>query len=320
VPEGVELVRRFKGRVYFDLTLMQWTFFDALGVLPEVVTRSIGGHQPIIEVPPGDPFKGPEGRRRLSALLRLLRALWSFERKNARVFHRHVAEMRSLANTDFSSKASADLKQAMRTIETKQWQLGPIAGLANSANGRWLTSLEQLLQKKLGGHGISLLAALSSASGENVSAEQGYRIMELARIAKRDVAVARWLNSTSDAWTYSELSDDSPFRIALEQFLSEFGHRATGETNILQPRWAEDCSSLLRQIRDCMNATSNGDPRDLANQRRLQAAKQIRKQLPLLSPLVLWMVNRLVFGALMQFENLANQHSSLDSCRIGNWC
>ena len=292
VPEGMELVRRFKGHVYFDLTLLQWTFFDAFGVLPEVVTRSIGGHQPNIGIPSGNPLRGLEGRRRRKASLRLLRALWSFERKNDQYLHRYIAEMRSLAAENLDRRTTAELSDVMRMIEARQIQLGSIAGLANSAYGRWFEPLEKLLQRKFGARGGSLLAGLSSASRENVSAEQGYRIMDLARIAQLESDVAHWIKS-SDARSLSNLPQDSLFRIGLEHFLSEFGHRAPGETDIVNPRWIEDASSLFKQIRDCMRATSDEDLRNLASQRRLEAEREIRDQLPLLSLLVLWMANRL---------------------------
>ena len=34
MPPGAEVVRRFHGRGFFDLTMMQWAFYDAFGILP----------------------------------------------------------------------------------------------------------------------------------------------------------------------------------------------------------------------------------------------------------------------------------------------
>jgi len=39
MPPGTEVVRRFHGRGYFDLTMMQWAFYDALGVEPTEIVR-----------------------------------------------------------------------------------------------------------------------------------------------------------------------------------------------------------------------------------------------------------------------------------------
>ena len=74
IPPGMEVVRRFQGRGYFDLTMMQWAFYDSLGILPADVVKVVGGHQPEIPVPP-NPLKGPMGRRRALAGLRLLRRI-----------------------------------------------------------------------------------------------------------------------------------------------------------------------------------------------------------------------------------------------------
>src|SRR5690606_10920685 len=75
VPAGMEVVRRFDGRAYFDLTTMAWVFYDALAVRPAELNRSMGGHQPEIAVPPGNPLKGAAGRRRGLNRMRLLRAV-----------------------------------------------------------------------------------------------------------------------------------------------------------------------------------------------------------------------------------------------------
>jgi pyruvate,water dikinase len=63
VPAGMEVVRRFQGRAFFDLTSIQWAFYDCFGVMPADTVKSIGGSQPVIPVPP-DPLKGPQGRSR----------------------------------------------------------------------------------------------------------------------------------------------------------------------------------------------------------------------------------------------------------------
>jgi hypothetical protein len=57
------VVRRFQGRAFFDLTSIQWAFYDCFGVMPADTVKSIGGSQPEIAVPP-DPLKGPQGRSR----------------------------------------------------------------------------------------------------------------------------------------------------------------------------------------------------------------------------------------------------------------
>src|SRR5438067_2356362 len=94
MPPGIEVVRRIHGRGYFDLTLMQWAFYDAFGVPPADEVRLIGGYQPEIEVPP-DPLKSAPGRRRQLARLRLMRRLWNFPSEARRASERQLAYERT---------------------------------------------------------------------------------------------------------------------------------------------------------------------------------------------------------------------------------
>jgi phosphohistidine swiveling domain-containing protein len=289
VEAGIELVRRFHGRVYMDLTFLQWVFFDAFGLTPEVILRSLGGHQPMIGVPAGDPLKGPEGKRRRQGQLRLFRKLWGFEKKHAVIFERHIALMRKLADEPLESKTTAELKAILEVVLASQLRIAPMAGIANSANGRWLTPLEELLKRAMGARGTALLAGLSAGSGQISSAEHGYRVTGLALAAQTDREAREWLQSSGDPRSWMKLAAGSPFRQALTRFLSEFGHRASVETDSWNPRWVEDPSSLLDLVRAQLAAGGSTDSRVAATERRLAAEREIRQRRPLLLPLIRWM-------------------------------
>lgn len=77
VPPGMPITRRFDGHAYFDFTGMQWGFYDSIGMKPEETVRAIGGHQPAIPVPPGNPMNW----RRFLARLRMLKRLWDLPRR-----------------------------------------------------------------------------------------------------------------------------------------------------------------------------------------------------------------------------------------------
>src|ERR1017187_962439 len=96
MPPGLEVMRRFQGRAFFDLTAMQWAFYDAFGVLPAEVVKVLGGHEPQIPVPPGSPLKGPRGRRRGMAGLRLLRQIWNYPARSRAPIENLFAFQRSL--------------------------------------------------------------------------------------------------------------------------------------------------------------------------------------------------------------------------------
>ncbi|MDB4896200.1 MAG: pyruvate phosphate dikinase PEP/pyruvate-binding, partial [Firmicutes bacterium] len=50
-PQGIGWIRLFAGRPYFNLTALQWAFWDAFAMPPGEVNRIMGGHQPEIAVP-----------------------------------------------------------------------------------------------------------------------------------------------------------------------------------------------------------------------------------------------------------------------------
>ena len=59
---GGDVVRRFRCRGYFGLTLMQWVMYDALGIPPAQLLQAIGGDHPAIPITP-DRNTGRDRRR-----------------------------------------------------------------------------------------------------------------------------------------------------------------------------------------------------------------------------------------------------------------
>lgn len=286
---GPELVRRFHGRLYFDFTLMQWAFFDGFGLRPEETIRAIGGHQPKIGIPAGDPLKGADGKRRRQAALKLLRRLWGFEKKNTASIRSHIVRMRRLAEEPLANKSKDELKLFTAQLFAELLPMGPLAGLANAAAGRWMTPLEQLLKRWIPDRATALLAALCSGSDEVVSAEQAYRIRELAHIAMAEPQAREWLRAMGDSQVWTELPQESPFRRAFSRFLEDFGHRANIETDYCCARWFEDPHPVLQRIREQIGSGLGPDLRAAAKARRLAAEREIRRRRPLFWPVVSWM-------------------------------
>lgn len=258
MPPGMEVARRFQGRGYFDLTQMQWAYFDAFAVLPMDMVRTLGGHQPEIEVPPGDPKKGPEGSRRNKAGLRLLRRIWSYDKAAAPLLKRHHAIQRRLSAQPLEGLPLAGLRAILDEITRAQMEILPVAGLANACSGPWHIALRPLLKDP------ALLARLQAGAGNVVSAEQGYRLYDIAA-----------------------------GRATLEEFLEEFGHRAVYESDILNPRWAEDPSWLLDQIEAIRKNPPARPPREAAATVRREAEAELRRRHGWKTPLLMWLVNKM---------------------------
>src|SRR5215469_5539697 len=104
-----------------------------------------------------------------------------------------------------------------------------------------------------------------AGSGQVTSAAHGYRLYDLAEVARRDPAAQAYFAQTPlDPQGWRRLPPDSPFRAGMEQFLAEFGHRAVNEIEISTPRWNDDPTYLLEQVRFLLAAGPGRQPRQAA--------------------------------------------------------
>ena len=258
MPPGLEVMRRFQGRAFFDLTAMQWAFYDAFGVLPAEVVKVLGGHQPQIPVPPGSPLKGPRGRRRGMAGLRLLRQVWNYPARSRAPIGSLFAFQRSLQPMDWTGVSRADLWRTMTQIIQAQNSFLPVAGLANGSSGPWQMALDALVKD------AGLIARLQAGAGGVASAEQGYRLYDIAQ-----------------------------GKSTLEEFLRDFGHRAVYECHVLNPRWAEDPSWILEQVQSIRDNPPARDPRENAAEVRRRAEEELKQRFGRRAGFLLWLVRRL---------------------------
>ena len=301
VLSGLETVRRVLGRAYFDLTSMQWMMYDGLGVMPAEIVKSIGGHQPEIPVP-GNPLRGPDGARRRRSQLRLLGALLRLRSKIRSAGLRHLASVRAYAAQDFASMTDAALLEWFARIEREALALNRLVGLANTYAAPWQTLAETLLKPVAGDETGAIISRLLAGSGTVTSAEHGYRLQGLAETARGDGDARRWLESGGPASTWTTLPVASPFRQELARFLDEFGHRAVYEADILNPRWVEDPTYILDQVRAHLRAGPREPPRAVAARTRREGELAMARRTVWRRPLVRWAVARLQEGvALREF-------------------
>src|ERR1035441_9422904 len=258
MPAGMEMVRRFQGRGFFDLTLMQWAFYDAFGILPAEVVRLIGGHQPEIPVPSGAPLEGPEGRRRKMASLRLVRQIWNYPAKARAAIEGQMAYQRSLRDIDWSTCSREELGSTMARINDTQQPFLLVFGLANSCNGPWRLALDALVKD------ADLIARLQAGGGGVASAEQGYRVYDIAQ-----------------------------GKATIEEFLRDFGHRAVYEADLANPRWAEDPSWILEQVQAIRQNPPARDPRETAAEVRRKAERELKQRFGWRAPLLRWLAGKL---------------------------
>lgn len=93
---------------------------------------------------------------------------------------------------------------------------------------------------------------------------------DLADVARDHPAVADALRQGASIDEIESCEGGEAFRDTLDEYLDEFGHRATGELDISRPRWHEDPSGLLATVRANL-AGGKGDHRDHLQQLEREA-------------------------------------------------
>jgi pyruvate,water dikinase len=290
LPAGMETARRIEGRAYVDLSALQWAFHDAFGLLPADTNRTLGGHQPEIAVPPGNPLLGWKGLARLWRRWQLLRRLLELPRAFPRAILRLEEAVREANALDLESLSSAELLEASYRLRDAQVDFSSRYQLAIINSGAWQGPLEMLLRRLSPARATALTAALMAGSGSVVSAEQGYRLFDLVAAAQHDADAQSYLHAQPrDPHGWKQLPAASPFRQALENFLRDFGHRGVYELMIANPRWEEDPTYLLDQVRVLLDAGRTRPPQDAAQARRAEAEAELRRVSWLTRPLVRWL-------------------------------
>jgi pyruvate,water dikinase len=272
VPPGMESTRRIAGRAYFDLSAIQWAFHDAFGMSPAETTRDLGGHQPEIPVPAGSPFRGLRGLARLGNRLRLLGRLLPLPWRLPRAIARLQAVVRAVKAEDWTRLSQAALLERVYRLRDELLAYSDTYQFAIVNSSVWVGLLESVLRRATPVRAQSLIAGLMAGSGQMTSAEQGRRLFDLADVARGDRAAQAYLEQTPrDPHGWKQLPEGSPFRAALARYLEEFGHRGVYELVLENPRWNEDPSYLLEQVRLLLAAGPGREARQAAAAARQKA-------------------------------------------------
>ena len=299
LPPGMQVLRRFGGRPYFDLDSLQWSLYDSIGILPAETNHTMGGFQPEIPVPDGHPLLGRAGPARLRRSLRLLRRLRRFHRDAPPRIDALIRRFREGRATDLSTLGDELLLARFRDLLALGVDYQPVLQLAATYYGLWVKLLTDVLGLVAGDDARSLVSRLLAASGEVSSAEHGYRVRELADGAAGDPAAVAALRDP-DPFAWRRLPADASFRIAMEDYLDRYGHRAVFEMEIAGPRWADDPRYVLEQVRFHLDHPPARDPRSRAAEVRRRAETDLAAVSAWLRPIARRMLARARRGAALR--------------------
>ncbi len=296
IPVGMQTLRRFHGRAYLDLSALQWVYYDGFGYPPDELNRDLGGNQPAIRVPQGDPMKGREGRQRVRRKLRLLRMLRGIGQRLGDAHRETLDRVVAFRKRPLHNMPDEALGALLREWVDYGIGVSHLFQLSNSDAGVWLQLTRELLTRLNPEETEELLGSLLAAGGEMPSVEALHHLHTLANLAAADPAVRRWLGALpaegSEASAFKGVSlSTAPFRSAFERYLELYGHRALNETELASPRWHEAPRYLLREIARLVDA-AEGEMEEAARARREEGEEGLRR-LPWWSrPLVRWLAAR----------------------------
>ncbi len=264
MPEGIEFSRYFNGRLYCNISALQWAYYDCLGSLPDGFNDFWGGHQPQIEIDDPDPYAGEVGLARQNRGMNMMNLVAETSVDAPRIFAEVPRSARAVTGTGFAHLPDSEfdgkyieLGSIMRTYCEKFTFLAGVGSMP-------ILSLLQNLYKYFGSRANEALNGLMVGGQTGItSADHGYRLLELAELARRDEAAVRYLkDAASDLILWEkELPESSPFKQAFRTFIEEYGHRGVYEMDIINPRWKEDPTYLLDIIKDTMDTGRLGNLR-----------------------------------------------------------
>lgn len=244
IPPDVACVRVIRGRPYINVSLFQFLMAQ-LGGDPDTITDQMGGEpHPLPVRPPRLP------------LWRLIPAgLWMEwqMRRAARVAPRWFADIERLGKEHALESLRAlpphdllaRLDRLGRELYDRDLTFATVGGVSQG-----LYVLRLLLERRFGREGHTLLNASLQGCSLVISAQQIFRLMELAETAREETAARTFL--LAEPWEparFRERLAGTGFLRQFDGYLADFGHRAVGESDMMAPRFADMPEYLLGIVR-----------------------------------------------------------------------
>ena len=314
LPRGMQVMRRFGGRPYFDLDSLQWSLYDSVGMTPAETNRNLGGFQPEIAVPDGRPLRGRAGLARIWRRLRLAHRLLWFHREVPPQIDALVARARESRAVDLSTLGDEALLARFRDVQAVGVEYQPVLQLAAAYCAACVKVAEDFFALATRREARPLVARLLAAGGGVASAEHGFRIRELADSAAGDAAAEAALRDP-DPFAWRALPADAPFRAAMEDYLDRYGHRAVYEMELASVRWAEDPRYVLDQVRFHLDHPPAQDARSRAADLRRRAETELTAVPAWLRPIARRIMARARLGAALRENAKSGSAATLTLAR-----
>lgn len=251
VPDGAELVARFDGRIYLNLT----HFLRIASQVPALDPKQLlefGGGSGLDEVS-AQIQRGSWARFALrvpQVLATWLRENVALDQRIARFEAESAAFRQRIESADRAARTRAELALELESIEAMLDRTGALMLTCASGALSSFVLVRALLQRTAGERAAALERALLTGNADLESAQPGIALAHIAAALEHDPA-ARARIDESEARAIHGIHElpDGPTRRSLDAFLRAYGHRAIREAELRTPRWREDPTVLFTAIR-----------------------------------------------------------------------
>jgi phosphoenolpyruvate synthase/pyruvate phosphate dikinase len=247
VERGEPYLKTIYGRPYLNLTLARRLLAQS-GLSPDGLLWIIGH----TELPGAlSPTCVIDWRQVWKARRPIARLLARGLRVRARLGHfkRFVDEVHhSLVTTDWAKASSADLMARFRLRTQLSSQMAEVDFVLSSAAVAAFTIVTRTLGSLTEDVGQLVIETISEGI-KTSGARQGRMLLELARIARADEQVRRYLSYPGDNFDdYRQALANTSFLAALGEFMTHYGESASFEADPGWPRYGEDPLPLLETV------------------------------------------------------------------------
>ncbi len=300
VKKGFSFARSYNGRFYCNASLLQWLWFDIVGVDPKLTCTSLGGHQKTIEIE--ESYKKGLKRKlgRFWRMLQFVRVRDSYIKRKDEIFENSISFTEAQRKKDLTCLSNDELINDLVIIEQAMDDYDRSFIFLTSASGA-LMALVQILEKHVGDEAYSLANELLEGKADITTANQGYELVSLAEIAREDDEAYVYFSSEQfDALAWNEcLSNSSVFKSGFLAYLEEYAHRAVYEMDLSNARWREDPAYLIQCVK------VHFDAKTVVKRKQKHASDaawaKVKKNIPIhVRPLVKKFVRESIEGAALK--------------------
>ena len=271
IPPGLSSVRVIRGRPFINVTLFQ-SVMAQLGGDPALLAEQMGGEQtsPV-------PLAVPQ----LPWWWVVILMEWKI-RRAARRAPKWFQEMRRLG-----AKCRDEPIQGLTPVELSAWEEelsrhlltnGDLTFAIFNGVSQGFYVMKLLLERRLGAAWAPLLNQSLQGVGTIISANQILRLTELAEAARREPVVRDFL--LAEPWMPEPFRAElggTPFLLAFDAYLAEYGHRAVGESDVMSPRFAEVPEYVLGVIRGHLMTPPTGPADEIRREQESARQEALRR-------------------------------------------